>query len=233
MSRARQMRRSVGAILATVVVAAGTLAVAGPADAAAAHVCTGVSACRVVSHVDVNGDGVRDSVGLARRGADGAASGSVIVRVQVAPRRVVQVTRRLEPFYGSPWQGAAFIDGRRGAELMIGHVAGAHTQFFQALTWRNGRLVNLRAPGGGPDWVVDGAWSVSLGWQRRSTDPVGTVLRREAYRNGSSKTFTGTVTTYRWSSGGWQRLRRSTNDRIPQDAAHSWGGFLIRGLARF
>ena len=227
----RRSFRAVGAAAVAVVV--GVLAIPAEAVAAGAGVCTGVIGCRVVSQADVNGDGIRDSVGIARRGASGSVYGSVIVRVKVAPRRIVQVTRKLEPFYGSPWQGASPLDGRRGAELMIGHMAGAHTQFFQALTWRDGGLVNLRAPGAQRDWVVDGAWSVALGWQRRSTDPVGTLLRREAYRNGSSSTFTAKLTRYRWSSVGWQRVRTTTNARLPENAASSWGGFLIRGLQRY
>ncbi len=227
-------RRSASTVVALAVAGAG-LAVApvAPATAAGRGVCEGVSGCRVVARVDVNGDGRRDAVGIARRGSSSAGNGAVVVRVRTGTYRIVAARRPLDYWYGSPWHGAASLDGRRGKELVVGHVAGAHTQFFWVLTMRAGRLVTLRAPGGAPDWVVDGAYNVSRGWLRGADQRVGTVVRRTADRNGTSRTFHAVATTFRWTSGGWQRVRRTVHPRLAERTAYAWGGWRVRGLPRW
>jgi hypothetical protein len=221
--------------ISVVVVAAAATLVATPdtAEAAGPGVCAGVNRCRVVAHVDVDGNGTSDAVALARRGKNGGPKGFVYVRVKTAANRIVAVRREAPYWYGPLWQGAAALDGRKGRDLMIGRTAGAHTQFFRALTWRGGRLTNLRAPGGRLNWVVDGAYRFSLGFLRRAGKPAGTLTRLDAERNGESTTFTGTATDYRWSGGAWQRVRRSTNDHLPEKTAGRWSGFRVPGLDRF
>lgn len=229
----RKLVRRSGAMAVAMAVATAVLVVPAEASAAGPGVCKDISRCRVVVRVDVNGDGVRDAVGVAKRGRNADPNGAVIVRVKTGPHRIVSARRKLEPWFGSPWHGAAYLDGQRGAELVVGHLAGAHTENFWALTWRRGKLVTLRAPGNDPDWVVDGAYSVSLGWQRRTTDRVETVRRLEAYRNSNTSTFSAAFTTYRWRAGTWQRVSRATNNRLDEDVASTWGGFRIAGLPRW
>src|SRR4051794_25507072 len=115
----------VGAGLISGVAAVGTASTA----IADVGVCSGGLKCRVVTHVDVNGDGHADTVAIARRGAEGARSGSVMVRVKTSPGRVVSASRRTSFWFGGLWQGAARIDGRPGRELVVGYTAGAHTLF--------------------------------------------------------------------------------------------------------
>jgi hypothetical protein len=153
--------------------------------------------------------------------------------VRTGPHHIATARRKLQYWYGRPWQGAASLDGRRGSELMVGHTAGVHTEFLQALTWRNGGLAPLRAPGDETDWVVDGAYNVSYGWQHRAGGPVGTIRRLAATRNGSSRSFAGTVTTYRWGPAGWRQVERRTRARLPERTAFTWGGFRVPGLQRW
>ena len=226
----RLRARRVGA---AALVALATLIAHGPhADAAVPRVCAGVAGCRVVSHADVDGDGRRDAVGVVRGGADGASSGRVVVRVRTATR-IVSTERRLSYWYGRPWRGAARLDGVPGAELVLGYTTGAHTVFEQVLTWRGGRLVGLRAPGGQGSWVIDGTVNFQLGWLRRAGQPVGVVTRLDARRNGGDgPTFTGTATRYLWSGGRWVEQARVTNRSLTERTAYGWGGWHVPPLPR-
>jgi hypothetical protein len=230
-----QQRHFRGAAVA-VLVAAGTVlaAVPGPAEAAGPSVCAGISKCRVVAHVDVDGNGTRDAVGLARLGKNGGPNSSLVVRVKLGAHRTVKARRKLPYWSGPVFQGAAFLDGRKGRELVVGHSAGAHSLFFRALTWRNGRLVDLRAPGGGLDWYVDGAWSINAGFLHPAGTSPGTLLRRVADRwVDDDEEFEGTVDRYIWSAGRFKRVERRTYAYVSEETAYRWGGFLVPGLARF
>jgi hypothetical protein len=231
------------AVLACALAGLSAPAVAAGADAAHATgvrgyaadggVCDGVAGCRVVARVDVNGDGSRDSVGVAGRGS--APRMSVLVRVRTSRDHIVSVRAPAEFWTGSFWQGAARLDGRPGAELVVGYTLGAHTAFHRALTWRAGRLVTLGAPGPGSFWTVDSAAFVSLGWQQLPRDPAGTIRRLSAQRAGSSlhDPFRGMVTRYRWTPGGWRTVASRTVFPMSDRAAYGWGGFHVPGLARW
>jgi hypothetical protein len=145
---------------------------------------------------------------------------------------VTSVTRRTEYWYGGVWQGAAHLDGRRGSELVVGHTSGAHTLFFHALTWRDGRLVTLDAPGRGVTWVVDGAANVAIGWQRRAGDPAGLIRHGFAARK-SNGDMRLTVSTFRWRQGGWSRVERRVVDPATDRAAYAWAGWRVPGLQRY
>jgi hypothetical protein len=210
-------------------------AVTGAASPAAADVgvCTGVAGCHVVSTADVNGDGRADTVAIARRGADGAPSGSVIVRVKTSATHVASTTRRTSYWYGGLWQGAAPINSRPGKEIVVGYTSGAHTLFYSTLTWRNGNLVTLNQPGGARRWAVDGTYNINLGWKHRSGDPVGVIRRRVAERKANGR-FRGTVTKFRWGSDGvWHRVGSTVTDPLSDSTAFSWGGWQFTGLQRF
>ncbi len=228
-----RVRRALAGLLgASVVSGVAALGAASPA-AAGVGVCSGVAGCHIVTKVDVNGDGRRDTVAVARRGADGARSGSVIVRVKTSRNHVESVTRRTSFWYGALWQGAAKIDSRSGHELVVGHTSGAHTLFFSTLTWRKGHLVMLHQPGGARHWVVDGAYNITLGWKHRTADPVGVIRKRVAERRANGR-FRGVVTTFRWGSdGAWHRMGSTVKDPLSESTAFSWGGWRFPGLQRF
>lgn len=224
------LRRTGGALAAVAAATAGSLT--GPAAVAAPGVCAGLTGCRVVARVDVDGDGNRDPVGVASRGAKGAEKGAVIVRVMTSPGKITSVTRATEFWYGPPYQGAAAVDGRPGSEIFVGRLVGAHTETFRALTWRAGGLVDLDAPGRGHFWMVEGAYSVVYGWWKVSSDPDGIVYRRVASRVRNSDTFRGRITKYRSTGDAWTRVwshRLSVREKV----AGGWAGFRIRGLQNY
>src|SRR5262245_38742988 len=118
-SRPRRTRRGIVPLVVLVAVASalvsptgcwsslgeGTRSVVGPG------VCVGVTGCHVKARADVNGDGSADAIGVARRGASGAPSGAVLVRVKVGPNRIASYLARTEYWYGPVWQGVARLGG--------------------------------------------------------------------------------------------------------------------------
>jgi len=210
-------------------------AVEAPARAAQG-VCAGLAGCHVKARADIDGDGSRDVVAIARRGGAGAPRGAVIVRVKVGPHRVESYRARTSYWYGRKvWQGVADLDGRRGKEIVIGRTQGAHAQFYRSLTWFDGNLVMLNAPGKRRTWYVDGAVWISVGWQRLATDPAGTLRKRHAIRVGDAVTgrFKGRIATFRWSDGRWKKVGTKTIFPLPDERAFRWGGFHITGLDRW
>lgn len=214
--------------------AAGVIADRVLAGAAPA-VCADVARCRVVARADVTGDGDRDVVAVARRGKQGAEQGAVIVRVRTAEGQLVAARRRTEIWHGSVWQGAGRLDGRPGNEVVVGRTQGAHAEFFTVLTWRHGRLVTLDAPGRGRWWGVDAAVWIDLGWQHRKGDPEGVIRKRLAMREGDATEgpFRGRVTSYRWTHDGWDRTHRRVVYPMSAQRAATWGGWKVRGIARW
>jgi hypothetical protein len=191
--------------------------------------CGSTARCHVVTRTDVNGDGRPDIVAITRRGATAAPDGSATIRVQTSPSHVESVTRSNSHWFGPLWQGAARIDARDGRELVLGATAGAHAQFFWVLTWRQGRLVTLRAPGGDRTWVVDGSATNILGWHRSDADPAGLIRQRVAERQSSGR-VSGRVVTYRWSFAGWSRVGSRVVDPVSEGVASRWVGWRVPGL---
>ncbi len=216
-------------LAALLVGAAGTGLAPLPVSSAATSVCGSLARCHVVARTDVDGDGERDVVALARRGADGATDGSVTVRVRTSASRVAAITRNTFQWSGPLWQGAAHLDGRDGRELVVGASAGVHTRYFWVLAWRRGSLATVRAPGNARTWIVDSGNTGVMGWQRTSSDPVGLVRRRVARLQPSGRA-TGRVTTYRWSSTGWSRVASRVVDPVSPDLAGRWAFWHVPGL---
>jgi hypothetical protein len=204
-------------------------------------VCAGVPGCHVVARVDVDGDAQRDTVGIARRGEEGAERGAVLVRVRLASGRTLSTTRRTEFWFGPLWQGAAALDGRAGKELVVGRTTGAHAQIFQALAYRTGRLGKaqwlelLPAPGKGRYWYIDRAVWISAGWKKVAGEPAGVIHKRIAMRRGDAtrSPFDGTATKYRWTRDGWERLHVRTVKDMSDQQVDRWGGWRVPGLQRW
>jgi hypothetical protein len=226
-------------------VAAGTLALAlgacaapsakpagatAPTDAAAAAapgVCAGVARCQVVTGADVDGDGRRDRVGLVSESGE-----HVVVRVRAADGALLRRELDVVWFPRPEVLGAAPIDGRAGAEVVVGTGMGAHTLFFTALTARSGRLVRLPAPGGGTEWMIDGAYSFHAGVTRTVDGGRTVVVLREAVRDGTVARFSGHDRAYVWRGDGWRHVRTERTHYRGEHRVARIGGWHVPGLPR-
>lgn len=198
------------------------------ADGPVTGVCAGVENCRVVTSQDVDGDEVRDQVGFVAE-----SKRRVVVRVKTAAGRTLRRGLDTLWFPRGEFYGAAAIDGRPGAELVVGTTMGAHTLWFTTLTVRSDRLVRLDPPGGEDEWMVDGAFSFHAGVTRRVEDGRAVVVLREAGRDGARETFSGRDRTYVWRDGGWQHRSTVRTRYRTERAASRVGGWHVRGLPRF
>jgi hypothetical protein len=197
---------------AALITASSTTAQAGPSSS----VCAGVTGCKVVVQRDVDGDGRGDQVGIVQRHVDD--NGSVTVRVRTAKGKHLQITNRDVNWYGKAWLGSAAIDGRRGAELVVGQDVGAHSMQFRVITCRQGKLVWLWAPKpfaghatgiSRKNWLIDSSYSFDTGIYRSVT-----------------------IATYTWRSDHWAKQSFRTVTRGDRTAAEL-GGWHVKGLPRF
>jgi len=195
---------------------------AGSAPAAQA-----VTDSRVVARIDVDGDGRVDVVRM--RAVDDTHA---VVTVETA--RGATLKKHLRTIWIEPWwHGAARMDGRRGAELVVITDAGAHTLFHTVLTVRDGRLVKQNAPGRGRTWVTDGAAFVNIGWKRYVKNGRAFVVKRSVTEDFESNRWSGRAVKYRWGRGDWHRVSaRSLHPRSDAQAAR-FGGWVVRGLPRY
>jgi hypothetical protein len=233
MRKVHALTVGLGLVASTLPLAVPTVA-AAPENRAGPGVCARVPGCHIVAKGDVSGDGSKDVIGIASRGASGSEGRAVIVRVKTAPDKIVS-TRWQSPYWHGPFfNGLTPLDGRAGKEIVVGQTQGAHAQLYRSLTWRHGDVVTLDAPGGSPGWLVDAAAMVSYGWQRRAIDPVGTVRRRVAdrYDDPEMERFKGRITTYRWTTHGWIVVETRSVYPLSDRRAYSWAGFHIPGLDR-
>lgn len=221
-----------GVLLALALAGAAVVALPAPSPAAAAGPCEGVVRCRVVGDIDVDGDGTPDQVGIAKRGRDHTPDAWVMVRVRLFDTTLSVARRRLNYWGGAAWQGSAHLDGVRGAELVVGHSSGPQTAFFQVLTWRDGRLVGLRAPDGDTDWTIDSSPEVSSGWLRRPGEHAGTLTQLSAQRLATGQHL-GAATRFLWSRGRWRPQAQVLSTSLPDRTAARWGGFHVPGVQRF
>ncbi len=230
--RGRLLAAAVSAMSTVAVGVAGcaapdTTTPAAPAKPATG-VCVGVDKCRVVASEDVDGDGVPDQVGFVV-----ASERRVVVHVKTAAGDRLRHSMPVLWFPRGEFYGAAPIDGRPGAELVVGSNMGAHTMWFTTLSVTGGRIVRLDAPGADTEWMIDGAFSFHAGVTRQVENGRAVVVVREAARNGARPTFTGRDRAYVWRDGGW-RHRATTRPRYEtEDRAAAVGGWHVRGLPRF
>jgi hypothetical protein len=225
--RGRLLAPAVSGLLALVLTSCGGQDTAAPAEPATG-VCADVGDCRVVAGEDLDGDGVRDQVGFVV-----ASKRRVVVHVKTASGDELRRNLPVLWFPRGEFYGAAPIDGRPGAELVVGTNMGAHTLWFTTLSVQNGRLVRLDPPGAEDEWMIDGAFSFHAGVTRRVEDGRAVVVLHEAGRDGARPTFTGRDRTYVWRDGGWQH-RSTTRPRYAGEGeAAQVGGWHVRGLPRF
>ena len=117
---------------------------AAPAQAAAPNACAERADCVIVSRADVDGDGVRDSVGM-RAAHQGDGTDMVTLWVATADgERLSTVTETLAS--KDHYRGSARIDGEDGYELVLRTGLGAHSAYYRVVTYRDGRLTTLQDP---------------------------------------------------------------------------------------
>jgi hypothetical protein len=159
----------------------------------------------------------------------------VIVRVQFEGHGLAVVRRKAPYWIGPLWHGVAHLDGHKGKEVVVGQTMGVHAHFYRVLTWRKRGLITLDAPGRSKYWYIDGAYTITAGWQVRPKDPPGTIRQRIAGRHSGrkAKLFDGRVLTFDWTRDGWQKVSTKRVSGMHQRRAYSWGGFDIPGLPRW
>lgn len=162
-------------------------------------------------------------------------SGHFTVTVHLAGTGTT-VSKRLELSYyysprkpWTPWYGATQLDHLGGNELLFGATSGAHTQIYQAITYRNGALHSLRPPAATSNsWGVNASYgSGSQGW--RCTP--GGVQSRSVYPSANRQQFRIVRNAYVWRNGAWARVTHVAKSvKAPAD-----GGFPKHtdGYARF
>lgn len=229
------LRRAGTAIAATAALAGGMAGAATPAHAAPAGICSGIKHCTVAKSVDVTGDGVKDTVAVVPKKIKNGNPSRVQVRVRTGTGSLLTYTDKGLRWVGTKhlFRGAARLDGRRGAELVIGHAEGAHTVFYRVLTYRHHKLVMLRKPrlpkaamdGYRDDtslWVTDGSASSFEGIFRTRHHGKARVRLTTGVLDWNKNKFDTWVVTYRWNHG-WHKISSDHRFRPPKKVAHFWG----------
>lgn len=193
--------------------------------------CAGVARCHVVATIDVDGDGRADQVAWHQQSAQ-----AVQIRVRVAPGKIVTAAVDVRLWWGGgAWGGASRVDGRAGAELLVGSAQGAHTPMYTMLTYRADKLVVEKSPSTlSTLWLVDAAYGDYIGW-RRHTLAYGALAMTEkiAVRTDGTTRFTGHNETYAWTVNHWAH-RATTPTAYPTiSSASAIGGFQVAGLKAF
>ena len=228
---------------ATAAVAAGIALIAPTtAHADVKDACTGVKAtCTIVAHTDVTGDGKKDSVGIVIRQADGGVITRYQVRVRTAQGKLIHKADKHADWQGKVFFGAAPIDGEPGKELVVGHIAGAHTAFYHVLAYRHGKLVLLKAPklpaaaAGlntyGRSWIDDGAVSSFAGIHRTASHGQVKLVENFGSRDPSAAKYTGWHVSYHWSGDHWALTSYHRKSWTEKQSESLWG-WHVKGLPR-
>ncbi len=193
--------------------------------------CAGVSDCRIVASVDVDGDARADQVGWRQ-----LSDRSIQIRVHTARAAIVTATVDVQLWWGGgAWGGASSVDGIPGAELLVGSAQGAHTPMYTMLTYRPDGLRVERSPSPlSPLWLVDAAYGDYIGWRRHHL-PDGHVAmtQRIAFRTEGTNRFKGRDVTYVWSVDHWVRTTTAPTSYSTVRSASGVGGFHVAGLEAF
>lgn len=197
-------------------------------------VCAGVKSCHRVATIDVDGDRRADQVGWHQ-----LDKFRVEIRVRTVKGRTLRHTVNVRYWWkGGEWGGAAWIDGRPGAELLVGSLMGAHTPFYTMLTFRKGHLAVEKSPAvgayGTDRWAIDSSLMAYAGWDR-NVGPKGriTMTQRVASRNGDGVEFKGHDVRYAWTKGHWKQVNRKQHWYKNARKASKIGGWHVWHLERF
>ncbi|QDP97408.1 hypothetical protein FOE78_17090 [Microlunatus elymi] len=216
--------------------ASALTASAAPSSASTSSVCGTIKHCKVVKHVDVDGDHRKDTVAIVPKKLHQGSPTEVTVRVKLASGKLVKTTVKNLSGPGGDYlfRGAARLDGHRGAELFISHLVGAHGVSYRVLTYRHGALQTLLPPKADAgitsrDWFTDSALNFETGVfrSRHPGQPAKIKIKNAAYSE-KAKRMQGEVVSYRWQNGGWHHL--STVKRSWAQEHSDFGGWHLSGL---
>ena len=240
----RRVRRIGIAAAATASAAVGISLVAPmAAHADAKDACSGVKApCTIVAQVDVTGDGKPDSVGIVTQKSSYGQTTRYQVRVRTADGKLLRKTDKHASWEGKLFYGAAAIDGTPGKDLVVGHVAGAHTAFYHVLSYHDGKFVLRKAPklpaAVGKDintnvrsWVVDSAASSFAGIRRTVSQHQVSLSEDFGSRDPNAPQYTGWHLVYRWSGDHWAPVSHHQKKWTDKQASTKWG-WHVKGLKR-
>lgn len=186
-------------------------------DSGESGVCAGVSGCEPVDSADVDGDGALDEVALVGEPEEYYATPRTRITVRVLLADGTTLTREVE-IEGWPhdtvWHGATDFGQAPGEELVLGATFGAHTKWYQVLTYRDEELVQLPYPKSDPVrsdtfyaamWPIDAALSAYVGVQCDTAD--STVVLRSVTPPGTpseDSTYEGEATSWVLDGDQWQ-----------------------------
>ncbi|MGH3359130.1 MAG: hypothetical protein ACRDO7_10030 [Nocardioidaceae bacterium] len=196
-----------------------------------AGVCSGIDRCRRTAVIDVDGDRRADRIGWRR-----LDRGHVQIRVRTTDHGLLTRTVDVRRWRSGEWAGATRVDGRPGAELVIGSKRDGDTPYYTMLTHRGGRLVVERSPAHpqGRLWTVDAGLMGYAGWHRHVW-PAGriTMTLKVARRDGDSVAFRGYTVRYEWRDGDWRQARRVRAQYPTTRRAEKIAGWYVGRLDRF
>lgn len=227
-------RRAVPTALALALLGAVAAAPAATAAPVMAPAATTASAS-VTKRVDIDGDGRADTVTLRLVSARGYTNGYRL-SVRTAKGRTaslpVYVDNTSDPSAKDVWVGVTGVDGVLGNEVML-DLGGGLGDFgwFHTYTWRNGKLVPLAAPGSSR---TSRSWPVTFppfpvsGWTFSMKGSTRYVVHHQLNPSASGRTYSGTNTTYRWTSKGWKKVSTAKSGVVSRATAEKMSDF--RGL---
>jgi hypothetical protein len=226
-------------IAAVAAITGGVLMAGIPAEAApAAHSSAGQSATsragvnhlgQVVARTDVDGDGTRDRVRYRVLGPK-----KVHVLVALSTGNKIARVLHTDGWPGGDFLGAVPLDGRAGAELVVGTILGAHTPWYAVLTLRGDRLVYEHNPAASyREWVVDAYANGYVGWTRTERNGQVHVVYRDVFRVGTSNRWSGTVRHFLWTGHGWAKAGTAKIHLTGDRRAARIGGWHVAGLPRW
>lgn len=237
--------RRIGIAAAATATAAVGIGLVAPtaANADVKDACTGVKArCHIVAHVDVTGDGKRDSVAIVKLESAYGQTTRFQVRVRTADGKLLRKTDKHASWAGKLFYGVAAIDRKPGKELVVGHIEGAHTAFYHVLGYHHGKLVLRKAPRlpapaaadmntYGRSWVVDGAVSSFAGIRRTASHGEVKLVENFGSRDPSALNYTGWHVTYHWAGDHWALTSYHRKSWTEKQSASLWG-WHVKGLPR-
>lgn len=213
--------------------ASGTITTATPTTAAAAPAAASASKTVRTARVDIDGDGKRDTTTL-RLTSYTKGRGFYTLTTRTAKGRTASTKFVVEDNGDNieyVWGGVAGVDGVRGAEIRVNPSPVGDAAVFEMYTWRKNMLVKLPAPGAPRSnrymWVVTNMpWGVQ-GYTFSTTSRGRFVMKHHLtpYK-GKVGRYSGTRTTYRWTSKGWSTFSvRKTGIVSDATAQKYYAGF--------